>query len=277
MKNVIDFFIRHVYILVFILLQGVALTLMVNFNPFQRGVFFASSNATASHLFYLSSNISDYFALRDKNESLAGENTLLKNQIEYLKEELERSTVPQLPDSAERNPQIYTYSNAKVINKTTGNLQNYLTLNKGALDGIEPQMGVVGADGLVGQISSVSDHFSVVIPIINPKIKTSGLLKRGNYVGSLVWDGKDARFALLEGIPRHVELAVGDTLISSGYSSIFPEGILIGTVYNFQQEDAGNNYLINIKLSTNFHNLSHVDVIRYRLQAERDSLESVAR
>ena len=273
MKTVLDFIIRHIYVLIFILLQGIALALIVNYNPFQRAVFLASSNAVSSHLFYISNNISEYFALSDKNESLAGENTLLKNQIEWLKEKLEESNVPLPPDSLQCNPQIYRYISAKVINKTTGNMQNYLTLNKGTLDGVEPQMGVVGADGLVGQVSSVSDHFSVVIPILNNKTKVSSMLKRGNYVGSLVWDGKDARFALLEGIPRHVELQVGDTLVSSGYSSIFPEGILIGTIDNFQ-ESAGNNYFVRIKLSTNFYTLSYVDIIRYRLKNERDSLEN---
>jgi len=273
MKNVINFLIRNVYVLIFLLLQGIALALVVSYNPFQRGAFMASSNVVSSKLFSVSNNVNEYFALRQKNESLAGENTLLKNQIELLQEKLELINVL-LSDNDLIESSDYAYIGAKVINKTTSNMRNYLTLNRGARDGIESQMGVVSANGLVGHISSVSERFSVVIPIINTKIKVSAMLRPGNYAGSLAWDGKDPRFALLEGIPRHVEVSVGDTLVSSGFSSIFPEGIFIGTVHEFKKENAGNNYYIKVKLSTDFYTLSHVDVIRYRHRAERDSLEA---
>jgi rod shape-determining protein MreC len=276
MKNVINFLIRNVYVLIFILLQGISLTLVLSYNPFQRGAFMASSNAIASNLFYVTNSISEYFALKSKNESLANENTLLKNQIQSLQTQLAENEISPV-DSLTIGANMFSFISAKVINKTTNNLQNYLTLNKGALDGIEPQMGIISADGLVGQVSSVSDHFSVVIPIINNKTKVSALLTRSNYAGSLSWDGKDPRYALLEGIPHHVEMAKGDTLVTSGYSSIYPQGIIIGTVREFKKENASNNYYIQVRLSTVFYTLSYVDAVHYQYKVERDSLENAAR
>ncbi len=273
MKVVITFLIRNVYVLIFILLQGIALSLVVNYNPFQRGAFMASSNAAASNLFFVTNGISDYFALKSKNESLANENTLLKNQVALLTEKLSQDEVFSFDDLT-IGTNTYSYISAKVINKTTGQIQNYLTLNRGAKDGIEPQMGVISANGLVGQVSSVSDHFAVVIPIINNKTKVSALLTHGKYAGSLSWNGKDPRYALLEGIPHHVKVAKGDTLVTSGYSSIYPQGIVIGTVREFEKENASNNYYIQVWLSTDFYTLSHVDVVRYKYKAERDSLEN---
>jgi rod shape-determining protein MreC len=166
----------------------------------------------------------------------------------------------------------YTFITAKVINASSNKKQNYLTLDKGAKDNVRIKMGVINESGVVGIVSSVSDHFAVVLPILNPSSRISAKIKEKEKIGSLVWDGKDPRIALLEEVPRHIPLVRGDTVVTSGYSSIFPEGIGIGTVLDFKREN-DNFYFIKVELFTNFNQLSYVDVIDYRYAEEQEELE----
>jgi rod shape-determining protein MreC len=156
----------------------------------------------------------------------------------------------------------YRFIPAEVINNSVNRQNNYITINKGKKDGIRPEMGLVGPNGIVGIITHVSDHYATGQTVLNRRWKVSAKIKNSNYFGSLVWDGLDYRFARLNEIPFHVELAVGDTIITSGYSSVFPAGVMIGQIENFDIGSGDNFYEIGVRLSTNFKILTYVEVVQ---------------
>ena len=228
-----------------------------------------------SVMYVWSNSVVEFFKLRTANDNLSDENTTLKNQIINLQNKL--STLQKgTPDSIlfQIPPEMeYQFISAKVINCTTNKLQNYITLNKGAEDGLKVDMGVISDEGVVGIVKTVSRRFAVVIPILNPKIEISCKFKRNNYSGSLLWDGKDYRYSNLTDIARHVELTLGDTLISSGLTSTFPEGVPVGYIEDFNIKESDAYYKIKVKLAVNFRKLSHVKVINYLNYNEQKDIE----
>jgi len=208
------------------------------------------------------------------NDYLAQENAELRDRLYARENELnfiKQDSNFQIRQNraVEKN---YTFITAKVINASTNKYRNYVTLDKGREDGIRPEMGVINESGVIGIVSSVSNHFSVVLPVLNPSSRISAKIKDRSKTGSLVWNGRDARKALLEEVPLYIPIEVGDTVVTSGYSSIFPEGIDIGIVSFFQKEN-DNFYFIEVDLFTNFNQLSYVDVISYRNAEEQKELE----
>lgn len=275
MKNLINFLIHHSGLLLFIILEIISFIMMINSQEYQKSVFLSSSNAVVATLYNWTNSVGEFFKLRNANNQLSSENTDLKNQIIDLQNKL-NAFKPSLTDSLnfKLSPENeYRFISAKVINNSTDKFQNYLTLNKGSKDGIKPDMGVVSSEGVVGIIKSVSPHFSVVIPILNPKIQISCKFKRTDYTGSLVWNGEDYRYANLVDIARHVDIRLGDTIVTSGFTRTFPEGIPVGIVedYNIKESDA--YYNIKVKLAVNFRTLSYVNVINYLNYQEQKQLE----
>jgi len=278
MKNLINFLIHHSGLLLFIILEIISFIMMINSQEYQKSVFLSSSNAVVATLYNWTNSVGEFFKLRNANNQLSSENTDLKNQIIDLQNKL-NAFKPSLTDSLnfELSPENeYRFISAKVINNSTDKFQNYLTLNKGSKDGIKPDMGVVSSEGVVGIIKSVSPHFSVVIPILNPKIQISCKFKRTDYTGSLVWNGEDYRYANLVDIARHVDIRLGDTIVTSGFTRTFPEGIPVGIVedYNIKESDA--YYNIKVKLAVNFRTLTYVNVINYLNYQEQKQLEEKA-
>ena len=238
-------------------------------------MFLSSSNSMVSNMYEWSNSVVEFFKLRAANDNLSEENTALKNQIITLQSEL--STVKKTtPDSIHFRipPEMqYKFIAAKVINSSTNKLQNYITLNKGSIDGIRTDMGVICDEGVVGIVKTVSNRFSVVIPILNPKIEISCKFKRNNYTGGLLWSGEDYRYANLTDIARHVQLSLGDTLITSGLTSTFPEGIPVGYIEDFKIKESDAYFKIKVKLAVNFRTLSYVKVINYLNYQEQKQLE----
>lgn len=275
MKNLINFLIHHSGLLLFIILEIISFIMMINSQEYQKSVFLSSSNAVVATLYNWTNSVGEFFKLRNTNNQLSSENTDLKNQIIDLQNKL-NAFKPSLTDSLnfKLSPENeYRFISAKVINNSTDKFQNYLTLNKGSKDGIKPDMGVVSSEGVVGIIKSVSPRFSVVIPILNPKIQISCKFKRTDYTGSLVWNGEDYRYANLMDIARHVDIRLGDTIVTSGFTRTFPEGIPVGIVedYNIKESDA--YYNIKVKLAVNFRTLTYVNVINYLNYQEQKQLE----
>jgi len=229
-------------------------------------------------IYETSNNVYEYFGLKRDNLSLAHENTELKQKLYTLETEL--NFLKQDTSYQGRKEMAidkkYTFITAKVINATTNKLKNFITLDKGRLDGIKEEMGVINEHGIVGIVSSVSDHFSVVLPIINPSSRISAKVKDKNQTGSVIWEGADERIALLEEVPLYIPVHVGDTVVSSGYSSIFPEGIDIGKVKVLRKEN-DNYFYIEIELLANFNKLSYVDVIDFKNAEEEKGLEEETR
>ncbi|HOK36614.1 MAG TPA: rod shape-determining protein MreC [Paludibacteraceae bacterium] len=274
MKNLINFLIHHSGLLLFIILEIISFIMMINSQEYQKSIFLSSSNAVVATLYNWTNSVGEFFKLRNTNNQLSSENTELKNQIIELQNKLKvlepsitSLNFKLLPENE------YRFISAKVINNSTDKFQNYLTLNKGSKDGVKPDMGVVSSEGVVGIIKSVSPRFSVVIPILNPKIQISCKFKRTDYTGSLVWNGEDYRYANLVDIARHVDIRLGDTIVTSGFTRTFPEGIPVGIVEDYSIKESDAYYNIKVKLAVNFRTLTYVNIIDYLNYQEQKQLE----
>ncbi|MGQ7869596.1 rod shape-determining protein MreC [Sunxiuqinia sp. sy24] len=269
MRSLLQFLARHYFIFLFLALEVVSLILIVNYNNFQRVKFLNSSNRVSASIFEASSNLTNYFHLRKINDELAAENAELQTKLQKL---LEIDNLSQR-DTTINPDTTYQFIPARIINKSVNKQYNYITINKGRLDGIEPDMGIIGVQGVVGMVTNVSDHYSSGPTILNKRWRVSAKIKKNNYFGSLSWAGLDHQYAQLNEIPFHVELTVGDTIITSGYSSIFPEGIMLGVIENFNHDSGANFYKIQIRLSTNFKTITHVDLVKNNFLEEQINLE----
>ena len=267
MENLLLLLKRASSLLLFLLLEIIAILLIVFNNNYQHSVFSSSMTAVNGGISTLTGSISQYFYLTENNEDLLQENALLREELLAAKAQLNGVVTDSLP----RDYKIIT---AKVINNSVNNQQNLIILNKGEKDGVMPDMGVICASGVVGIIKTVSDNFSVIIPIINNQSKISCKLDSSNNYGSLVWENADYRFAKLTEIPKHVRVNVGETISTSGFSSIFPADIPVGTVVNVEEES--EQFLsIEVQLSTNFRTLSYVEIMNYSLKQELDSIKVI--
>lgn len=250
--------------------------MFVNNNKYQKSVFFSSSNTVIAGLYSMSNSVVEFFKLKSTNENLSAENAELKNQLSLLENQL---GAIQYADSGYHAYSFapekeYRFISAKVINNSTNKVHNYITLNKGSRDGIKPDMGVISPEGVVGIVRTVSDRFSVVIPVLNPMISINTKIQRNNYSGPLRWDSEDYRYADLMDIPRHVQLQVGDTLVTSGLTTVFPEGIPVGVIEDFTLNEGDAYYDIKVRLAVNFRVISQVNVVDYLNADEQNQLEN---
>jgi rod shape-determining protein MreC len=218
-----------------------------------------------------SNAVYEYLALKNVNADLAQENARLNNLYTKVQQGSYEGSKGNGPDSMVAGR--FRYRVAKVINNSTRNFNNYLTLDKGTLDGIKPGMGVISPAGVVGKVKYCSDHFSTVTSLLHLDLQVSSQIKKDNTIGTAKWDGKDAGEISLLYVPHHIQLTKGDTIVTSSYNTIFPEGIMIGTIKDFNLREAEAFYDIDVVLSTDFYKLTYVYVIENVLQAEQESLE----
>lgn len=279
MRKLISFLINHSPIFVYAFYLVICFVLLFKFNPYQQSVFFSSANEMAGRFYIMTSGITGYFGLQEINRDLQKQNGNLEMELIRLRDEVSRLSGDSLlvRTSADSSLSRYDFQIAQVINNSVFKTHNYITLNKGRKDGIHSEMGVIDQNGIVGIINVVSDHYAVAISLLNPKLRLSCKVKGSNYFGSLVWDGKDPRFAVLEELPRHVNFVKGDTIVTSGYSSVFPEGLMVGTVDGFSKQRNDNFYALTVKLSTDFFRLNDVRILDDKGQKERRILEMEAK
>jgi rod shape-determining protein MreC len=270
-KEIIKLILKYHFTIIFILLEIVSFSLIIRHNEYQRAIFSESASTLFGNISLTITSIKDYFRLKEMNESLANENILLKNRLEkyeFLRDTIIHGTVVQ--DSIP----VYEYIGAKQVNATYNRTKNYITLNQGRKNGLQKEMAVCTPEGIVGLIQDLSDHFAVVIPLINVDSRISAKIKKNNYYGSLQWDGNDYAYSYLNDIPYHVEVNAGDTIVTSGLSKIFPEGIVVGYVESVDKETA--NFLkIKVKLAVDFKRINHVYVILNNKKNEQTSLEAI--
>jgi rod shape-determining protein MreC len=269
MRNLFLFIWRNNFFFLFILLEVAAFSLIIRHNKFHNTGFFNSSNALTGNIYQYYNNVASYLDLKKQNELLVAENARLLSDAEESFIEIE-NTVFIAHDSLRRK---FEYREAKAINNSINRRNNYITLDKGSLHGIEPMMGVIAPDGVVGIVKDVSENFCSVISILNKNTIISSKLKKTGYLGSLQWEGGDPTMAVLLDIPKHAKLAVGDTIVSSGASAIFPEGVMVGTIADFKLKDGDNFYKITINLSTDFGKLGYVYVVKNLMSQEQKELE----
>ncbi len=275
MRNLISFLIKHSAWILAIFYVAVSVVLLVRFNTYQQSVFFSSANQVSGVIYSLSGNITGYFGLREINRDLQERNGFLEMEVARLKRELEAGDNKALSEYAAKDTALlkYKFQVAQVINNSVTKPANYITIDKGSDDGIKTEMGVIDRNGVVGKVDVVGKNFSRVISVLNPKWRLSCKVKYSDYFGSLVWDGKDARYAVLEELPRHVDFSIGDTIITSGFSSVFPEGIFVGVVKEYSKQKNDNFYALKIELSTDFYRLNDVLVIDCVEREERKEIE----
>ena len=271
MKEIIKLILKYHFTIIFILLEIVSFSLIIRHNEYQRAIFSESASTLFGNISSTITSIKDYFRLKEMNESLANENILLKNRLE--KYEFLRDTIIHGSVVQDSIP-VYEYIGAKQVNATYNRTKNYITLNQGRKNGLQKEMAVCTPEGIVGLIQDLSDHFAVVIPLINVDSRISAKIKKNNYYGSLQWDGNDYAYSYLNDIPYHVEVNAGDTIVTSGLSKIFPEGIVVGYVESVDKETA--NFLkIKVKLAVDFKRINHVYVILNNKKNEQTSLEAI--
>ena len=271
MKEIIKLILKYHFTIIFILLEIVSFSLIIRHNEYQRAIFSENASTLFGNVSSTITSIKDYFRLKEMNESLANENILLKNRLEEY--ELLRDTIIHGMVVQDSIP-VYEYIGAKQVNATYNRTKNYITLNRGRKNGLQKEMAVCTPEGIVGLIQDLSDHFAVVIPLINVDSRISAKIKKNNYYGSLQWDGNDYAYSYLNDIPYHVEVNAEDTIVTSGLSKIFPEGIVVGYVESVDKETA--NFLkIKVKLAVDFKRINHVYVILNNKKNEQTSLEAI--
>jgi len=277
MQNIVRFFTKIGSFLLFALLEGVALYLLFSSNNFQQSVFFTSANNLSGAVYSLEESISGFFYLKSENEVLMNENNRLYKEIQLLTNQLDQYTdTAGIALMRDKLPGEFELISAKVIHNSVTHQRNFITLKGGRLAGIAPEMGVANSDGIIGVVSHVSDNYSVVIPVLCPPNRFSCKLKKSNTTGSLVWNGDDRRFAMMEEVPPYVSVSKGDTVVTSGYSAIFPEGIMVGVVEEYNVGEDANFLTLKVRLAVHFDALSNVRVIRFNKRKEYNQLKTEA-
>lgn len=275
MRRLIGFIIANSSVFVFIIYTAISLVLLFRFNPYQQSVFFTSANEAAGRYYSVTGQVVGYFGLRDINKELQKQNSYLKMEVARLDEKLRKlegdASFPGYAADSIIGPSLFAV--AQAVNVTTTNVHNYVTLNKGREDGVTEGMGVINRSGVVGIVSGVSDHFSVVISLLNPKLRISCKVKGSDYFGSLSWDGDSPEYVKLEELPRHVKFSKGDTIVTSGYSSVFPQGVMVGTIEDFAKQHDDNFYALRVKLSTDYFRLGDVCIIANPMTSEKAEIE----
>ncbi|KAA5539522.1 rod shape-determining protein MreC [Adhaeribacter rhizoryzae] len=291
MRNLFAFIYRYRGFLVFLLLEILCAYLIIKNNSYQGAAFYNSANAYAGRVLEFQREVADYFRLVEVNQALVAENKALQESLTNIMLSDKLDSIPSAPDSSYRvKPDSLTLARqkldttgitrtfkfvpGKVIKNSVRLVNNHLLLNIGRAQGVEPGMGVVSGSGVIGRVKAVSQNYSTIYSLLHSQMLVSAKVRRTNTAGTIRWEGDNYRVATLDYIPRHIKLVKGDTVVTSGYNAVFPEGIMIGRVLSTQQEPDKMFLTVRVRLSVDFDNLTYVYVINNTRRAERDSLEA---
>jgi rod shape-determining protein MreC len=277
MRNLLEFLEKYHHWFLFLLLEVISFVLLFQYNSYQGSVWFSSANFVSGKVYEWESGIESYFSLAKVNEELTQRNLVLEQQVSGLSEKLTDATgdsaflhTPTLQKLAQ-----YKLMPAKVISNMIDKHDNFITIDKGSADGIKKDMGVVSGNGVVGIVYLVSAHYAVILPVLNSESNVSCKILGRGYFGYLHWDGGYTSMAYVDDVPRHARFRIGDYVVTSGYSAVFPPGIMVGKVrYVFNSPD-GLSYRLKVQLATDFGNLRDVCVIdNTSLQEQMDVLKA---
>ncbi len=276
MRNLLDFIVRFSSWFVFAFYVIASCWLLFDRNPYQHHVWLTSAGSVAAGVYDVSNNVTGYFSLRSINEDLQrrqadleAEVASLRTQLRSAREALEQDSLARVDSLAQ-----FRFIVATAISNSVTRPYNYITLDKGEAEGLEPEMGVMDQNGVVGVVNVTGKHHARVISLLNPNFRLSCKLRGSDAFGSLVWNGKSPREALLEELPKHTRFHKGDTIITSGYSAMFPEGIPVGTIMGSARGEDDNFFTLRIRLLTDFTALSTVKVISNRDMLEIKEVET---
>jgi rod shape-determining protein MreC len=275
MNNLLAFLEKYNHWILFVLLEALALVMIIRGGRYQQSIFFTSANVVAGEIYEASSYVSSYFHLKSENEDLFDRNIALQQQIDNLERYIAEMQVDsaQLSSVKALNPTGYELYKASVVNNSINKKDNYITINKGSRDGIKPDMGVIDRNGVIGIVYKTSAHYSLVISLLNSNSNINCKISNSDYFGYLSWEGDDSRYAVLHDLPRHAKFTLGDTIVTSGNSRVFPEGIMVGTIDDIADSNDGMSYYLKIALASDFGKLSSVRVINRLEQEEKEELE----
>ena len=274
MHNLVEFLAKYNHWFLFIVLEVISMVLLFQFNNYQGSVWFTSANAVAGKVYEADAQVKSYFNLSTVNAELTQRNLQLEQQVKFLEESLLDKTADSLT-MANRQMQYLSQFGlvpAKVISNSLDKTDNLITIDKGSADGIHKDMGVACGNGVGGVVYLVSEHYSIVIPVLNSQSNISCTIQKRGYFGYLRWKGGSSDIAYVEDIPRHAHFRKHDKVVTSGYSSIFPPGIMVGEIQQVYNSKDGLSYRLKVKLSVDFGKLRDVCVINDKAMEERIEL-----
>ncbi len=270
MNSIIRFIIRYQFVLLFLVLETFSFWLLSKHTYYQQSKIENWAVSVSGFANKKANAIGSYFHLRKENNVLAEQNLALRKQIAVLSTQIETLTED---TTALGLDSIYRFIPAKIVNNSVNKRHNFLTLNNGTNHGIETEMGVITSDGVIGIVAGVSPNYSTVISLLNIDLKLSAKLQKSNHFGSLYWEGEHYQQVTLGDIPHHVPISIGDTIVSSGFSSIFPENIPIGVVHDYSVK--GSNFqTIKVDLFRDFKKLYNVWIVTNTHKVEIEELQS---
>lgn len=270
MRNLLNFISRYYFFFLFMLLQTIAMLMVSASHQYQRSVLTQSTNQITGFFHRMHTSVSEYFALGQINLDLVKQNNLLLQQTPYSFLKTDQQVFVFRDTLYQRQ---YSYINAQVINNSVNRRNNFLTLNKGRRHGIEPDMGIITSLGVIGIVKNVSENFSTVISLLHGNTYISVRMQENDHLGTLLWDGEDYRQGTVLYIPTHAELNIGDTIVSSGFSTIFPPEVFVGTISGFDIKPGDNYFTVKVALAQDFNTLTYVHAVKNLMKEELDTLE----
>lgn len=263
MQGIIDWIRKYMHWLVFLFLEGISLALLVSFNGYQGSVWFSGANTVVGTVNAWQQECLSYFSLGSTNRELAARNIALEQELDVLRKELSELkhdssyTERVLAAKLRGLPMLQ----ARVVSNSITMRDNYITIDKGRADGLRPKMGVVSGTGVVGIVSHVSEHYAVVMSVLNSKSSISCRLRGSNYFGYLHWQGGNVLVATLDDVPRHANFKIGDAVETSGFSHVFPSGIFVGRIIQIRDSRDGLSFQLMVQLASDLANIRDVAVI----------------
>lgn len=280
MHNLTEFLAKHNHWFVFLVLEVVSMVLLFRYNSYQGSVWFSSANAVTGKVYEWDSAVESYFSLSGVNSQLTQRNAFLEQQVRMLDDSIARLTRSQETAVTRLSSMVHFQGcrliPAKVVANMVNRYDNLITIDKGSADGVKRDMGVVCGMGVVGIVYLVSEHYSIVIPALNSHSNISCTIQRRGYFGYLRWRGGSSQLAYLEDVPRHAHFKLGDNVVTSGYSSVFPPGVMVGKVLHVFNSADGLSYRVQVKLSTDFARLRDVCLVDDSALQERIDLMRAA-
>ena len=278
MNNLLDFIRKYFFVVLFVVLEGVSAWLLTQFNSLHGSVWFSAANGAVATVGGLYGDLTGWANLREVNAELTAQNISLQRETELLRQALTDATRDSTLTERLMRERLAGYEMlpAKVVSNSAERAGNYLVIDKGVADGVQPEMGVVGGGGVVGIVYLTGPHHSLVIPVTNRKSSISCRVRGQNYFGYLQWDGQSMLSAYVDDVPRYAKVRTGQAVETSGYSAVFPPGIFVGRIRKIRNSADGQAYRLDVTLGTNFANLRDVAVITTPYKAEIDTLRTRA-
>lgn len=271
MRNLLEFLAKYNHWFVFLILEVVSMVLLFQYNSYQGSAWFSSANAVTGKLYEWDANVETFFSLTKVNQELTQRNAYLEQEVQKLSDSLvsvtkDSSIYHRDQFALQRN---YRLIPAKVVANSVDKPGNLMTIDKGSADGIHKDMGVISGTGVVGIVYLVAEHYAIVIPVLNTKSNISCMIQNRGYFGYLRWKGGVSDLAYLEEVPRHAHFKLGDYVVTSGYSAVFPPGVRVGRILHVFNSADGLSYRVQLRLSTDFARLRDVCVIEDAAMKER--------